>query len=347
MQFSAQQISTLINGKIEGNPETNVSGFAKIEEANASDLAFLSNPKYEEFLYSTRAGIVIINEDFELKSPVTCTLLRVKDAYSAFATLMEYYQKMKATNLVGIQEPVYIHPSAKIGRDVFIGAFAYVGENAVIDDQAKIHSHTFIGNNVKVGCRTTLHAGVKVYHDCLIGQDVVVHAGTVIGSDGFGFAPQLDGTYSKVPQLGNVVIEDFVEIGANTCIDRATMGSTLIKRGTKLDNLLQIAHNVEVGEHSVIAAQSGISGSTKIGNHVIIGGQAGVVGHLTIADGTRINAQSGVSKSVTVPNTALTGSPAYNFNSAMRAQAIFRKLPELEKKILELEAQLSALTKAN
>lgn len=345
MQFSAQQISLLISGRIEGNQASSVSGFAKIEEATATDLAFLSNPKYEEYLYSTKAGIVIVNEDLELKSPVTNTLIRVKDAYSAFATLMDHYQKMQATKLVGIEEPVFIHPSAKVGKDVYIGAFVYVGENAVIADQAKIHAHSFIGSNVKVGLRTTLHAGVKVYHDCILGDDVIVHAGTVIGSDGFGFAPQQDGTYSKVPQLGNVVIEDRVEIGANTCIDRATMGSTLIKKGTKLDNLLQIAHNVEIGENSVVAAQSGISGSTKIGKRVIIGGQAGVVGHLTIADGTRINAQSGVSKSVTTPDTAITGSPAFNYSSAMRAQAVFRKLPELEKRIQELESLLAALTK--
>lgn len=345
MQFSAQQISSLINGRIEGNPEASVSSFAKIEEASAADLAFLSNPKYEEFLYTTKAGIVIINEGFELKSPVKNTLIRVKDAYSAFAALMAHYQTMQATKLVGIQEPVFIHPSASVGKDVYIGAFAYIGENAVISDQAKIYAHAFVGDNAKVGLRTTLHSGVKVYHDCILGNDVVVHAGTVIGSDGFGFAPQQDGTYSKVPQLGNVVIEDKVEIGANACIDRATMGSTLIKKGTKLDNLLQIAHNVEIGENSVIAAQSGISGSTKIGSRVVIGGQAGVVGHLTIADGTRINAQSGVSKSVLTPNTALTGSPAYNYTSAMRAQAVLRKLPDLEKKILELEALLAALTK--
>ncbi|MFN5421992.1 MAG: UDP-3-O-(3-hydroxymyristoyl)glucosamine N-acyltransferase [bacterium] len=346
MQFSAQQISSLINGKIEGNPDIIVGGFAKIEEALPTDLAFLSNPKYQEYLYSTKAGIVIINEGFELKSSVTSTLIRVKDAYSAFATLMDYYQKMQATKLVGIQEPVYIHPSAKIGKDVYIGAFVYIGENAVIADQAKIHAHTFIGNNAKVGLRTTLHAGVKVYHDCIIGNDVMVHAGTVIGSDGFGFAPQQDGTYSKVPQLGNVVIEDMVEIGANTCIDRATMGSTLIKKGTKLDNLIQIAHNVEIGENTVIAAQSGISGSTKIGNRVVMGGQVGVVGHISIADGTRFAAQSGVSKSVLIPNTALTGNPAYNYNSVMRANAVFRRLPDLEKKILELEALLAALIKA-
>jgi UDP-3-O-[3-hydroxymyristoyl] glucosamine N-acyltransferase len=345
MQFSAQQISALINGHIEGSPSVSVGGFAKIEEATSSDLAFLSNPKYEEFLYTTEAGIVIINESLELKNPVKGTLIRVKDAYSAFALLMDYYQKMQATKLVGIQEPVFIHPTASIGKDVYIGAFAYIGENATISDLVKIHPHTFIGDNVKVGQRTTIHAGVKIYHDCILGNDVTVHAGTVIGSDGFGFAPQQDGTYSKVPQLGNVVIEDLVEIGANACIDRATMGSTLIKKGTKLDNLLQIAHNVEVGENSVIAAQSGISGSTKIGSRVVIGGQAGVVGHVTIADGTRINGQSGVSKSITAPNTVLTGTPAYNYNAAMRSQAVLRNLPELEKRILELERLLDALTK--
>lgn len=345
MQFSAEQIATLIQGKVEGNAQALVSGFGKIEEAGSEDLAFLANPKYEDYLYTTEAGIVIVGEELELKQTVSATLIRVKDAYSSFATLMQYYQQMKAKQLVGLEEPVFIHPSAKIGERVYIAAFSYIGENAVIGNDAKLHAQVYIGANTSVGEGTVLYPGVKIYHDCIIGKDVTIHAGTVLGSDGFGFAPQQNGTYNKVPQLGNVVIEDHVEIGANTCIDRATMGSTIIRKGTKLDNLLQIAHNVEVGEHGVIAALTGISGSTKLGKNVMIGGQVGIVGHITIADGTRINGMSGVSKSVKEPNTALNGRPAYEFGASMRAQAIYKKLPELDKKIKELEALVAQLTK--
>lgn len=345
MQFSAEQIASLIQGKIEGKAQALVDGFGKIEEAGPQDLAFLANPKYEDYLYTTKAAIVIISDQLELKQPVETTLIRVKDAYSSFATLMQYYQQMKMKQLTGIEDPVFIHPTAKIGDQVYIGAFSYIGEHVVIGNEAKIHPQTYIGANSTIGERTVLHSSVKIYHDCFIGNDVTIHAGTVLGSDGFGFAPQQNGTYNKVPQLGNVIIEDHVEIGANSCIDRATMGSTIIKKGTKLDNLLQIAHNVEVGEHGVIAAQTGISGSTKLGKNVMIGGQVGIVGHITIADGTRINGQSGVSKSVTEPNTAINGRPAYEYSASMRAQAVYRKLPEIDKKIKELESILAQLIK--
>lgn len=345
MQFSAEQIAALIQGKIEGDPQTTVSGFGKIEEAGKTDLAFLANPKYEDYLYSTSAGIIIIGEQMELKENVSATLIRVKDAYSSFAVLMQYYQQMKAKQLVGIEEPVFIHPSAKIGKGVYIAAFSYIGEHVEIGNDVKIYAQVFIGANTKIGDRTVLHPGVKLYQDCLIGNDVTIHAGTVLGSDGFGFAPQQNGTYNKVPQLGNVVIEDHVEIGANTCIDRATLGSTIIKKGTKLDNLLQIAHNVEVGEHSVIAAQTGISGSTKIGKHVMIGGQAGIVGHISIADGTKINGLTGISKSITEKNTSLSGRPAMELGDSLRAMAIYKRLPELDKKIKELEGLVAQLSK--
>jgi len=245
--------------------------------------------------------------------------------------------------LTGIQQPVYIAATAKIGENVFIGAFAYVGENVVVADGAKIYPNVYLGDNVQVGANTIIHPGVKIYHDCIVGKNVSIHAGTVIGSDGFGFAPQADGTLKKVPQIGNVIIEDGVEIGANATIDRATIGSTLIKSGAKLDNLLQIAHNVEVGNNSVIAAQTGISGSTKVGNNVMIGGQVGIVGHIKIADGTKINAQSGVSKSITNPNSAVTGSPAFDYTAALRSQVASRNLPGLEKRVLELEKQLKEL----
>ena len=343
MQFTAAQIAMLINGKTEGDPQAAVGSFGKIEEAVAGQLAFLANPKYEEYLYSTGATVIIVNETLELKQPVKATLIRVPDAYSAFASLLTKYQEIEAQQLTGIQEPSYRAASARIGSNVFIGAFAYVGEGVVIGDHVKIHPQVYIGNNVTIGDHTVLHPGVKVYHHCVIGAHVTIHAGSVIGGDGFGFAPQTDGTFKKVPQIGNVLIEDHVEIGANAAIDRATIGSTVIRTGAKLDNLIQIAHNVDIGHHTVIAAQAGISGSTKIGSGVMIGGQAGIVGHLQIADGARINAQSGVSKSIKVPGGAVTGSPAYDYTSALRSQAISRNLPELEKRLKELEEQLRLL----
>jgi UDP-3-O-[3-hydroxymyristoyl] glucosamine N-acyltransferase len=343
MQFSATQIALIIGGKVEGNADTTVASFGKIEEATAGQLAFLANPKYEEYLYSTNASIVIINDTLEIKQPVTATLIKVPDAYTSFAVLLDKYQQIQQQQLSGIQQPVYIHATAKTGNNVFIGAFAYLGENVIIADGVKIYPNCFIGNNVTIGENAVIHPGVKIYHNCVIGKNVVIHAGTVVGSDGFGFAPQTDGTFKKIPQIGNVIIEDDVEIGANTTIDRATMGSTLIKAGAKLDNLLQIGHNAEVGNNTIIAAQSGISGSTKIGNNVMIGGQAGVVGHITLGDGAKVNAQSGVSKSVAA-GKVVTGSPAHDYTAALRSQAAARKLPNLEKRITELEKQIAALT---
>ncbi|HNA16205.1 MAG TPA: UDP-3-O-(3-hydroxymyristoyl)glucosamine N-acyltransferase [Ferruginibacter sp.] len=347
MQFTAAQIAMMINGKVEGNADAAVGSFGKIEEAQAGQLSFLANPKYEEYLYSTRASIIIINEAQELKQPIGATLIRVPDAYSAFATLLDKYQQIQRQQLSGIQQPVYIAATAKTGDNVFIGAFTYLGENVVLGNGVKVYPNVFLGDNVTVGDHTILHPGVRVYHDCVIGKHVTIHAGTVIGSDGFGFAPQADGSLKKVPQIGNVIIEDHVEIGANATIDRATIGSTLIKSGAKLDNLLQIAHNVEVGNNSVIAAQTGISGSTKVGKNVMIGGQVGIVGHLKIADGAKINAQSGVSKSIKTPNTAVTGSPAFEYTAALRSQVASRNLPELEKRVAELEKLLKELTTSN
>jgi UDP-3-O-[3-hydroxymyristoyl] glucosamine N-acyltransferase len=346
MQFNAAQIASFINGKIEGDDTVSVSSFAKIEIAAKGQLAFLANPKYEEHLYSTHASIIIINESQELKQSVNgTTLIRVPDAYTAIATILALYQKMQTEQLIGIQQPVFIAATAKIGENVFIGAFTYIGENVIIADNVKIFPQVFIGDNAIIDANTILYPGVKIHHDCIVGKNVTIHANSVIGGDGFGFAPQQDGTFKKVPQIGNVVIEDNVEVGANATIDRATLGSTLIKSGAKLDNLIQIAHNVEVGNNTVIAAQAGISGSTKIGNNVMIGGQAGVVGHLQIADGSKINAQSGVSKSIKTPNTAVTGSPAYDYTSALRSQALSRNLPEIEKRIAELEHLVQQLQK--
>jgi UDP-3-O-[3-hydroxymyristoyl] glucosamine N-acyltransferase len=346
MQFSAAQLAQIINGTVEGDANATVWSFGKIEEANAGQISFLANPKYEEHLYTTQASIVIVNNNLELRQAVQTTLLRVEDAYSSFALLLDTYQKLMTQQLKGIQEPVYIDATARIGENVFIGAFAYIGEKVVVGKNSKIYPHVFLGDNVILGENCIIHAGAKIYHDCIVGNNVIIHAGTVIGADGFGFAPQSDGSFKKVPQIGNVIIENDVEIGANATIDRGTIGSTLIKSGAKLDNLLQIAHNVEVGNDTVIAAQVGISGSTKIGNKVMIGGQAGIVGHIQIADGTKINGQSGVSKSVKESNVSLTGSPAQDFTTSLRNQAMIKKLPDLEKRIKELEDKIAAFIKA-
>ncbi|HWK02950.1 MAG TPA: UDP-3-O-(3-hydroxymyristoyl)glucosamine N-acyltransferase [Puia sp.] len=337
MEFSAAQIALLINGKIEGDPNASAGSFGKIEEAAKGQLAFLANPKYEEYLYTTAASVIIVNESLELKQAISATLIRVPDAYTAFASLLTKYQEIQAQQLTGIQEPSYIAKTASLGQNVFVGAFAYLGEGVVIGNNVKIHPQVYLGNNVKIGDDSVLNPGVKIYHDCVIGAHVTIHGGSVIGSDGFGFAPQTDGSFKKVPQIGNVVVEDYVEIGSNATIDRATIGSTIIRTGAKLDNLIQIAHNVEVGHHTVIAAQAGVSGSTKIGSHVMIGGQAGIVGHIQIADRAKINAQSGVSKSIKNPGGAVTGSPAFDYTSALRSQALSRNLPDLEKRLKELE----------
>lgn len=343
MTFPAAQIALLINGKVEGDASVAVSSFGKIEEAKQGQLTFFANPKYEDFLYSTGASIIIINETCELKQPIAATLIRVPDAYTAFATLLGKYQEIMQQQLTGIQQPSYIAKSASYGDNVFVGAFVYLGENVKLGSNTKIFPNAYIGDNVTIGDNSTIHPGVKIYHDCKVGSHVIIHAGTVIGSDGFGFAPQTDGTLKKVPQIGNVVIEDNVEIGANATIDRATMGSTLIKSGAKLDNLIQIAHNVEVGNYTVIAAQAGVSGSTKIGNSVLIGGQAGLAGHLQVADGSKINAQSGLGKSLKTPGSSVTGSPAYDYSKAIRSQSMARNLPELEKRIKELEELVKQL----
>jgi len=342
MTFSALQIAALINGKTEGDANASVNSFGKIEEAQIGQLAFLANPKYEEYLYSTKASVIIINESLELKQSISATLIRVPDAYTAFATLLGKYQQMMQQQLVGVQQPVYISSTAYYGQNVYLGAFAFLGENVKVGNNAKIYPNVYLGENVKVGDNSIIHPGVKIYHDCIVGNNVVIHAGTVIGSDGFGFAPQTDGSFQKVPQIGNVLIEDNVEIGANTTIDRATMGSTIIRSGAKLDNLVQIAHNVEVGNSTVIAALAGVSGSTKIGKGVMIGGQAGLAGHLQIDDGSKINAQAGLGKSLKA-GSSVTGTPAYDYNKAIRSQAVARNLPEMEKRIKELEALVKQL----
>jgi UDP-3-O-[3-hydroxymyristoyl] glucosamine N-acyltransferase len=343
MQFTAQQIALIVSGTIEGNPDTTVSSFGKIEEATAGQLSFLANPKYEDYLYSTKASLIIVNENLQLQKNITATLVRVKDAYTAFATLLTTYQNLKAQQKKGIETPSHIATTATLGDHVYIGAFAYIGEKVNIGNNTKIYPGVYIAENVRIGNNTTIHAGVKIYEDCVIGNDVIIHAGTVIGSDGFGFAPQPDGSYQKVPQIGNVIIEDQVEIGANTTIDRATMGSTIIKKGVKLDNLIQIAHNVEIGSQTVIAAQTGISGSTKLGQKIMIGGQAGIAGHLTIADGVKIAGGAGVTKNLDGEGKSYAGFPAEEAKQSLKTQVYTRQLPELEKRVKELEKLVTQL----
>ncbi|MDR6783577.1 UDP-3-O-[3-hydroxymyristoyl] glucosamine N-acyltransferase [Pedobacter africanus] len=345
MQFTAKQISEFIDGTIEGDENVKVSELSKIENGKTGSLCFLSNPKYENYLYLTNASVVIVKQDFVPAQKVNSTLIRVADPYSAFSVLLEKYNEAVNMNnaQVGIEQPSFIHPSAKIGKNVFIGAFSYVAENVTIGDDCKISPQVFIGPDSSIGNNCTLFPGVKLYNRSVLGRNITIHSNTVIGSDGFGFAPQADGTYTKIAQIGNVVIEDDVEIGANSSIDRATMGSTFIRKGVKLDNLIQIAHNVDVGEHSVVAAQSGISGSSKLGEKSVVGGQVGIAGHLSLAKGTQIGAQAGINFNITEENKQWHGSPAQPLRNWMRASVIFKQLPDVEKRIASLEAQIRQL----
>jgi UDP-3-O-[3-hydroxymyristoyl] glucosamine N-acyltransferase len=339
MQFTAKQISDLLEGTIEGDPSISVNMLSKIEEGEKGSLSFLANPKYVPFIYSTKASIVIVNKDFVAEQPVNSTLIRVEDAYKSFSKLLEIYNQV-LQNKKGIEEQSFISSSAQVGKDVYIGAFAYVGNNVKVGSNAKIYPHVYLGDHVEVGENTIINSGVKIYSQCKIGNNCTIHSGVIIGADGFGFAPN-EKDYKKVPQIGNVIIEDNVEIGANTTIDRATLGSTIIRKGVKLDNLIQVAHNVEIGENTVIAAQTGIAGSTKIGKQCMIGGQVGIIGHINIADYVKIAAQSGVGTSITNQGEIVQGSPAFNISDYKRVYVIFKKLPELENRIRELEKTLS------
>lgn len=336
MKFTAQQIAAHLNGQIDGKADTEVSFVTRIEEGKPGGLTFLANPKYTQYIYETRASIVIVNENFKAEGEIAATLIRVKDAYSAFASLLEMYQQAKGKR-TGISEKADIDKTAVVGKDVYIGAFVSIGKNSVIGDNSFIYPNTTIGENVRIGASTKIYDGVKIYDECVIGSHCTVHAGAVIGSDGFGFAPSSENDYKKVPQIGNVILEDHVEIGSNTTIDRATMGSTVIRKGVKLDNLIQVAHNVEIGENTVIAAQTGISGSTKIGRNCMIGGQVGIIGHLTIADEVKIAAQSGIGKSITRKGEIVEGSPAFNIRDYQRSYVHFRRFDTLVKRINELE----------
>ncbi|MCJ7446729.1 MAG: UDP-3-O-(3-hydroxymyristoyl)glucosamine N-acyltransferase [Bacteroidales bacterium] len=342
MEFTAAIIAGFLKGEIEGNPETVVYTVAKIEEGQEGALSFLANPKYEQYLYTTRSSVVLVNKSFVPSTSVKVTLIRVDDAYEAFASLLRLVDQSRPRKK-GIHPTAVIEPTAKIGSDVYIGPYSYIGENCYLGNGCAIYPHVYVGDNTRIGKNSTLNPGVKIYHDCVLGENCTIHAGTVIGSDGFGFAPQSETEFMKIPQIGNVVIEDNVEIGANVAIDRATMGSTIIRRGVKLDNLIQIGHNVEVGENTVIAGQTGIAGSTKIGKNCMFGGQVGIVGHLKIADGTKIGAQSGVPGDIKKENSILTGSPAIEHRDFLRSSIIFRKLPDLKMKVDNLEKDLVSL----
>lgn len=343
MEFTAKVIAQYLKGDIEGNPDETVTNISRIEEGKKGTLAFLANTKYEKYLYTTEASIVLVNRNLKLSEKVNATLIRVDDAYQSFASLLNLYQS-SLPKKKGVDDNAFIAENATIGEDCYIGAFSFIGENAVIGKKTSIYPQVFIGDNVTIGENTILYPGVKVYKDCVIRSNCIVHASTVIGSDGFGFAPG-EGTYQKIPQIGNVVIEDDVEIGSNVSIDRATIGSTIIRKGTKIDNLIQIAHNVEVGENSVLIAQSGIAGSTKLGKGVVVAAQAGIVGHLQIADNVKIGAQSGVTNNIKNDGTIVLGSPAHDFREAKKSLIIIRKLPELYDKLLSLEKEIAELKK--
>jgi UDP-3-O-[3-hydroxymyristoyl] glucosamine N-acyltransferase len=345
MEFTAEQIAEILQGEILGDKHIKVSGLAKIEEGQTGALSFLSNPKYEEYIYSTLSSICIVNKSFEPNKslPSTLTLIKVEDAYACFAKLLELYNNLSKKE-PAIEQPSFIHDSAVVGEGLFLGAFAYIGKNTKVGKNVTIHPNSVIGENVKIGDNTIIHPGVTIYQDCIVGSNCIIHAGTVIGSDGFGFAPNEKGEFQKVPQIGNVVVEDFVEIGSNCSIDRATMGSTIIRKGVKIDNLCQIAHNVEIGQNSAMAAQVGIAGSAKIGKSVMIGGQAGISGHLHIADGTKIVAQSGIPSSVKKAET-LMGSPGIPLDDFKKSYFGFRKLPQILTKLSELENEIKELRK--
>ena len=340
MRFTASQIAGILGGEIDGNPEITVDKLAKIEEGVEGSLTFLANPKYTSFIYSTQASITIVNKDFEPEQAISTTLIKVDDAYKAFSKLLEYYNQVK-NNKVGIEEPVHISESSTMGEGAYVGAFSYIGENVKIGDQVKIYPNVFIGDNVVIGNQVTLFAGAKVYSETVIGDHCTIHSGAVLGADGFGFAPNESGEYSKVPQTGNVILEDHVDIGAGTTIDRATLGSTILRQGVKLDNQIQIAHNVEIGEHTAIAAQTGVAGSTKIGKHCLIGGQVGIVGHITIGDRVKIQAQSGIGRNVK-DDEVLQGSPALPYADYNKSYVHFKNLPKLVKRLFSVESSIQS-----
>jgi UDP-3-O-[3-hydroxymyristoyl] glucosamine N-acyltransferase len=333
MKFTVDQIAQLIQGTVDGDGSAIITTFNKIEEGQEGSISFLANPKYESFLYQSKATAIIIANDLVLKEKPLATLIKVKDPYSAFTILLQKYQEFTSVKETGIQQPSFIEPTATVGKDVYLGTFSSVGSGTKIGNNTYVAAHVTIGKNVRIGSDCVIYPGVVIYNDTIIGDSCTIHANAVIGSDGFGFAPQADGTFTTIPQLGNVVLEDGVSVGANTTIDRATMGSTLIKKGVKIDNLVQIAHNVEVGENTAIAAQTGVSGSTKIGKNCLIGGQVGVAGHISIADKTIVTAQSGVTKTVRKEGQILGGTPASPNSEYLKRNALLRQLPDLLKRL--------------
>ena len=338
MKFTAEQIAGILEGEVVGNPNAEVHELSKIEEGKDGSLTFLSNPKYNNYIYTTEATITIVNKSFAPESVLKTTLIKVDDAYMAFSKLLEFYDQAKG-NKSGIEQPSVISENTTYGKNLYLGSFSYIGLNVLIGDNVKIYPNSYIGDNVIIGDNVTVFAGAKIYSETIIGNNCTIHSGVIIGADGFGFAPNADGTFKKIPQIGNVIIEDNVDIGSCTTIDRATMGSTIIRKGVKLDNQIQIAHNVEIGENTVIAAQTGIAGSTKIGKNGMIGGQVGISGHLTIGNNVRIQAQSGVGRNIK-DNEVLQGSPAFGYNDFSKSYVHFKNLPKLVAEIQELKKQI-------
>ncbi len=341
MEFTAKQIAELIQGRIEGDENAVVNTFAKIEEGKKGAISFLSNPKYTHYVYDTESSVVLIDEEVELEKPTNATLIRVKNAYDCVAKLLQMYDAMKPKKS-GIDPLAFISPKAKVGENCYIGAFAYIGDGVEIGDGCQIYPHAVIYDNAIVGNNCIIYPNVSIYHDCRLGNNVTIHSGSVIGADGFGFAPTPDG-FDKIPQIGIVTIEDNVEIGANTCIDRSTMGSTYIRKGAKLDNLIQVAHNAEVGQNTVMAAQVGIAGSTKVGNWCMFGGQVGIAGHLNIADGTKVGAQAGITNSIKKAEAPILGSPAIDAKAYMKSYAVFRRLPDIYQQLSALKKEVEQL----
>lgn len=338
MKFTAEEIAGILEGVVVGNPMAEVFRLSKIEDGSKGSLTFLSNPKYLNYIYSTKASVTIVNETFEPESPLTTTLIKVHDAYAAFSKLLEFYNQVKL-NKTGIEQPSFLSQSVKYGDNLYLGSFSYIGQNVVLGENVKIYPNCFVGDNVLIGDNVILFAGAKIYSETVIGNNCTIHSGAIIGADGFGFAPNPDGTYTKIPQIGNVIIEDNVDVGSCTTIDRATMGSTIIRKGVKLDNQIQIAHNVEIGENTVIAAQTGVAGSTKIGKNGMIGGQVGISGHLTIGNNVRIQAQSGVGRNIK-DDEILQGSPTFGYNDFSKSYVHFKNLPKIVAEIEELKKQI-------
>jgi len=343
MEFTAKQIAEFLKGEIKGNEDVKINDIAKIEEGRKGALSFLANEKYTSYIYNTQSSVILVNNGFKPDKDVIPTLIYVDDAYQAFASLLELVAEAMFETKTGIEQPSVVSKSCKYSNDVYIGAFSYIGDNVTIGKNVKIYPQVYIGDNVEIKDNVTIYAGAKVYHACVLGNNVTIHSGAVIGADGFGFAPTDTSNYKKIPQIGNVILEDYVEIGSNTTVDRATMGSTIIKKGVKLDNLIQVGHNVEIGENTVMAAQTGVAGSTKIGKNCMFGGQVGVAGHMEVADEVKLAAQTGVGGSIKIKGDIQMGTPAFNMRNFQKSYIYFRKLPQLTDKITKLEKELELL----